>query len=385
MVFVIICTGCAKNPVTGRAELHLVSTKQEIKMGEKNYLYGQQASGGKYSIDPELSAYVTEVGKKLIAVSPRSSLPYEFVVLNDSVPNAWALPGGKIAVNRGLLVHLENEAELAAVLGHEITHAAARHGAKSMERQIIVTTGLAATNVALATTQKDDKISKLTNGAFSKGADVAANLIATKYGREAELEADNYGMEYMVKAGYDPNGAVSLQNTFVRLFEKKSPSWLEGLFASHPPSQERANANFERAKTKPRGLTLGKERYQEKIAKLKKRISAYENYDNGVKAYQNGELSSALQLVNNAIKEEPQEALFYGLKGDVLAKQDAKDAALEAYEHAITRDANYFYYFHQRGVLLEKMGRKQEAKRDLQHSQQLLPTETAENLLKLIG
>ena len=82
---------------------------------------------------PELTTYVNEVGQKLAAVADRK-LPYEFVVLNNSVPNAWALPGGKIAVNRGLLTELQNEAELAAVLGHEIVHAAARHGAKAQER-----------------------------------------------------------------------------------------------------------------------------------------------------------------------------------------------------------------------------------------------------------
>ncbi len=381
----VILSGCAKNPVTGHHELHFVSTKQEIKMGEKNYLYGQQASGGKYTLDPELTSYVNEVGKKLAAVSPRPDLPYEFVVLNDSVPNAWALPGGKIAINRGLLIHLENEAELAAVLGHEITHAAARHGAKSMERQIILSTGLAATNVALATTAKDDTTSKLATTALTKGAGVAVEMVSTKYSREAELEADAYGMSTMVKAGYDPSAAVSLQKTFVRLFDKKSPSWVEGLFASHPPSQERADANFARAQSMPKNLTLGKERYQQKIAHLKQREPAYTAYENGLKAYKSGDFSQALQLVNDAISKEPAESLFYGLKGDVLTKQDAKDKALEAYQTAISHNADYFYYFHQRGLLLEKMGRKQEAKADLQHSQQLLPTETADQLIKQIG
>lgn len=380
----IMITSCAKNPVTGQPEFQFVSTEKEIKMGESNYLQGQQVNGGKYALDPELNAYVDEVGKKLVSVSSRPSLPFEFVVLNSSIPNAWAMPGGKIAVNRGLLTHLHNEAELAAVLGHEITHAAARHGAKSMERQIILSTSLAATNVALATTSKD-KSSGLKNGALMASAGVAAGLVSTKYSREAELEADAYGMDYMVKAGYDPRAAVSLQQTFVKLSEKKSTNWAQGLFASHPPSQERANANLARAKTLPKGLTLGQERYQQKIALLKKREPAYQDYDKGISAYEKGDLASALKFANEAIQKEPKEALFYGLKGDVLVKQNVQDQALEAYQHAIARDANYFYYYHQRGILLEQMGRKQEAKLDLQHSQQLLPTETAEQLIKKIG
>src|SRR5947207_84304 len=92
----LILSSCAKNPVTGRQELHLVSTQKEINIGKENYLFGQQTSGGQYVLDKELNNYVQEVGQKLAKVSDRSDLPYEFVVLNDSVPNAWALPGGKI-------------------------------------------------------------------------------------------------------------------------------------------------------------------------------------------------------------------------------------------------------------------------------------------------
>lgn len=123
-----LMTGCVINPVTGDRELALVSADQEIAIGEQQYAPSQQMQGGEYSIDPELTAYVKGVGDRLAAVSDRQ-LPYEFVVLNSSVPNAWALPGGKIAVNRGLLTELGSEAELAAVLGHEIVHAAARNAA----------------------------------------------------------------------------------------------------------------------------------------------------------------------------------------------------------------------------------------------------------------
>ncbi|MGD9592831.1 MAG: M48 family metalloprotease [Candidatus Berkiella sp.] len=385
LIPLVLLTACAKNPVTGQTELHLLSQKQEISMGEKNYLYGQQSGGGVYTIDPELSNYVNELGKKLVAVSDRSDLPFEFVVLNSSVPNAWALPGGKIAVNRGLLVHLENEAELAAVLGHEITHAAARHGAKSMERQVLLSSGLAATNVALATTTKDTAASKMTTSAIGASAGIAANLVSTKYSREAELEADHYGMNYMVKAGYDPSAAVSLQKTFVKLFDNKSPSWVEGLFASHPPSQERANANLQRALTMPKNLTLGKERYQKMIALLKKRDTAYKDYDEGLKAFSDGQLDKALTLSEKAILQEPKEALFYGLKGDVLSKQHQREKALEAYQEAIKHNKDYFYYYQQRGLLLEQMDRKSEAKADLEKSQHLLPTDIVAAHLKQLS
>ena len=119
------------------------------------------------------------------------------------------LPGGKIAVNRGLLTALRNESELAAVLGHEVAHAAARHGAKRMERNIASQTVMLGAAVLASGTEYA--------GEVVGGAQQLAGLINQKYSRDAEREADFYGTEFMVKAGYDPYGAVTLQETFVRL------------------------------------------------------------------------------------------------------------------------------------------------------------------------
>ncbi len=141
------------------------------------------------------------MGQKLAAVADRR-LPYEFVVLNSSVPNAWALPGGKIAVNRGLLTELHNEAELAAVLGHEIVHAAARHGAKAQERGTLMQVGMAAAQIGAAIGGVDQNVANLA----IQGAGVGAQMIQQKYSREQELESDQYGMKYMKAAGYDPWG-----------------------------------------------------------------------------------------------------------------------------------------------------------------------------------
>lgn len=378
---VLTLLGCAKNPVTGKSEFQVVSQQREIRMGEENYAFGQQAGGGIFLQDPELTAYVASVGQKLAKHSPRSDLPYEFVILNESVPNAWAMPGGKIAVNRGLLVELKNEAELAAVLGHEITHAAARHSAKAMERQIVLATGLIAANIALAT-QENSTAEHMRNEALMAGAQVAAALVTTKYGRHAELEADAYGIDAMVKAGYDPMAAVSLQETFVRLSEKQSQNWLSGLFASHPPSKERVKANLKKAQKLPHNLDLGTDKYTAKMARLKALEPAYKAYDEGIKASQKKEYAKAMNCVNEAIKLAPKEALFYGLKGDLLARSKLNNEALAAYNTALSLDSSYFYYYHQRGKLYKQMGQYAKAQADLRHSQSLLPTEMANNLLQ---
>ena len=222
-----------------------------------------------------IKKHVEPVGQKLAAVSDRD-LPYEFVVLNNSVPNAWAMPGGKIAINRGLLTELSSEAELAAVLGHEIVHAAARHSAQQMTRAMLSQVLVVATAVAAS----DSDYGSLAVGSAGLGA----QLINSTYGRGAELESDLYGMRYMSKAGYDPQGAVTLQETFVRLSQGGRQDWLSGLFASHPPSQARVDANRRTAAELPPGGQLGADSFQRAMQKTMQAKPAYDAYDEGRKA-----------------------------------------------------------------------------------------------------
>lgn len=364
--------GCVANPVTGRKELRLVSEAQELQIGKQHYVTSQQMQGGTYNVDPELTRYVQEVGQKLASVSDRE-LPYEFVVLNNSVPNAWALPGGKIAINRGLLTEFDNEAELAAVLGHEIVHAAARHGAKGVERGMllqgaIITTGLLARDSDYA-------------GLILGGAQLAAGLLSQKYGRDAERESDQYGTQYMSRAGYDPKAAVSLQEVFVRLSSNKSPDWISGLFASHPPSQERVENNKRTAAALPPGGKLNRKRYQQKIAHIKRTKPAYEAHDKGRKALKDGDVQQAITLARKAIKIESREAQFHGLLGDALFSQERYRRALPHYNRAITLQDRFFHYYVQRGVTHDKLDNAQSAREDLERSTKLLPTATANNAL----
>jgi predicted Zn-dependent protease len=360
--------GCAINPVTGQRELALVGQEQEIAIGNKQYEPGRQMQGGDYLADPPVSAYVNTVGQKLAAVSDRS-LPYEFKVLNNSIPNAWALPGGKIVVNRGLLLELNNEAELAAVLSHEIVHAAARHGAKSMEKGMLMQGALFATHLATA----GSDYAPLAVG----GAQLAASLITQKYSREAELEADFYSMHYMSRAGYDPQSAVNLQQTFVKLAEGRDANWLAGLFASHPPSRERIEANRRTAQSLPPGGELGAQRYAEQTRHLRQTAPAYKAYDEAVLALKKGDSSSALGLVDSALAIEPKEALFYGLQGDIFFVQESYNKALGSYDQAIQHNDNFFHFYAQRGLTREKLGDTQGARTDLTRSATLLPTATA--------
>ena len=368
----VLLAGCAVNPVTGRNELSLVSEQQELAVGEEQYAPARQSQGGDYVVDHELTAYVSQVGQKLAAVSDRK-LPYEFKVLNSSVPNAWALPGGKISINRGLLTELQSEAELAAVLGHEIVHAAARHGAQSMSKGMLLQVGAA--GAALAT--QGTSYANLAQ----MGAGLGAQLITQKYGRDAERESDFYGMQYMVRAGYDPQGAVNLQRTFVKLSEDKQQEWITGLFASHPPSQERVQNNIKLAATMPKGGELGVARYHAKIAHLLKTKPAYEAYDEGRKALTKDEIAKAGRLAQQAIGLEPKEALFYGLKGDVEQENQRLKPALKHYYKATQLNPDFFYYYLQRGKVEEQLQLNIQAQTDLERSIELLPTGDAYNSL----
>jgi predicted Zn-dependent protease len=366
--------GCGVNPVTGKKELQFISEEQEVKMGEQYYAPTQQSEGGDFDLLPELTEYVNSVGQKLAAVSDRK-LPYEFVVLNNSVPNAWALPGGKIAINRGLLTELKNEAELAAVLGHEIVHAAARHGARAQERGTLLQAGLVLAQIGAAVGGVDQNAA----GLLLQGASVGAQLVQTKYSREQELEADRYGMEYMKRAGYDLSGAVTLQETFVRLAESgnRKQSWLEGLFASHPPSTERVEANKRTAAQLGAGGKLGQEEYSASIAPLMKMQPAYAKHHEAELAAQKKDYATARRLANEAIEMLPNEGLFHQLLGDIDLTEKKPEAALTHYRKAIELNPDYFGSYLGAGVAQYQTGNRSEAEQWLKKSAELLPTAPA--------
>jgi predicted Zn-dependent protease len=361
--------GCAVNPVTGQRELQLIPESVELSQGEQQYQPAQQAGGGEYRLDPELSAYVREVGTRLAGIGDRPNLPYEFVVLNSSVPNAWTLPGGKIAVNRGLLLALGDESELAAVLGHEVVHAAARHPAQSMQRGLALQAALLGLGIGLADTSY--------GSLAGAGASIGAALVAQSYSREQELEADHYGMIYMSRAGYDPQAAVTLQETFVRLAEGRQGGWLEGMFSSHPPSIERVEANRATLASLPPGGNLDREDFRRHLASLLRTRDAYRAHDEGRAALSRNDARRALRQADEALKIEPREALFYGLRADAETRLRRYDDALEDYTQAIERNADYFQFYLQRGLLHRRAGDEDLARSDLEKSVSLLPTSVA--------
>jgi predicted Zn-dependent protease len=375
VTLLLALSACGTNPVTGKREIQFVSEAQELQIGAQQYAPTRQSEGGDFKQLPELTSYINEIGQKLAAVSDRK-LPYEFVVLNNSVPNAWALPGGKIAVNRGLLTELHSESELAAVLGHEITHAAARHGAKAQERGTLLQAGLAVATIGAAVGGADQNVA----GLLIQGAGLGAQLVQTRYGREQELEADLYGMKYMKTAGYDPWGAVTLQESFVRLASEsgaKQQSFIEGLFASHPPSQERVEKNKQTAETLGRGGEVGDAKFVARLKPLLEIKPAYDKHDKALTAARKKDYAQARQLASEAVTLLPKEARFHQTLGEIALSEKDHTRAIGYYEKAIQLDPGYYGAYLGAGVAQYRAGNKAKAEEMLATSAKLLPTAPA--------
>lgn len=217
---------CAVNPVTGKKELMLMSEQQEIALGIQSDPE-VVASFGLYE-SPAIQAFISEKGTKMAAVSHRSNLEYHFKVLDSPVVNAFALPGGFVYFTRGIMAHFNNEAEFAGVLGHEIGHVTARHGARQQTTQILGQAGL----IFGLIISKD----------FAQFADVASQalgLLFLKFSREHETESDRLGVEYSTKIGYDAREMAGFFQTIKRL--SGDQGGIPTFMSTHPDPLDRYN------------------------------------------------------------------------------------------------------------------------------------------------
>src|SRR4051812_5990487 len=206
LLFVAVLSACATNPATGKRQFSLMSEEQEISIGQEQD--GQvRKEMGAYA-DRELQQYVNDIGVKLAQVAERPNLPWHFTVVDVPAINAFALPGGYIYITRGILPFLQDEAQLAGVLGHEIGHVTARHAAQQYTRSIGGTIGLAALSIFVPAARPLGDI-----------ASSALGVLFLKYGRGDELQADSLGAKYESTGGWDPDGVPSMLSTLGRLDE----------------------------------------------------------------------------------------------------------------------------------------------------------------------
>ncbi|UCD16869.1 MAG: M48 family metalloprotease [Candidatus Zixiibacteriota bacterium] len=250
LVFVsIILAGCATTGPGGKQSLILIGSATEVSIGESM----DQEIRAKNQIlqDSSWQGYMDEISGRIVSRCDRRDIEYHFAIIKSDQVNAFATPGGYVYLYTGLLKTMDNEAELAAVMAHEISHVVARHGIKRLQ---------AAMGVALL----QELLLGESPEALNTVVNVGLGLTFAEYSRENEREADTYGMQYMMAAGYHPDAAITMFEKLASMSDG-SPGFFERLSMSHPQTQERianAKALIASLKPLPPGLELKTTRYQ---------------------------------------------------------------------------------------------------------------------------
>lgn len=228
-ILLVLLLGCATTGPGGKKSLILIPTESEVEIGKE--VAADVEKTEKVLNNATVQNYVNNVGQKIVKVCDRRDIKYSFKVLENKEINAFACPGGFIYIYTGLLKEFNNEAQLSAVLAHEVGHVVARHSIKRLQ---------AVYGYAIV---MEVTLGPKMGATARKMVDAAAGLILQGYGRENEFEADNYGILYSKKAGYNPKGMIQVFQKF-KAMEGSPPNAFEQLLASHPPASDRiANGN----------------------------------------------------------------------------------------------------------------------------------------------
>lgn len=248
--------GCAINPATGANELMLVSEAQEIEMGTQ---YDREivATMGLYP-DSAMQRYIQQLGARMAAASERPGLPWTFRVIDDPTVNAFAVPGGFVYITRGIMAHLNNEAQLASVVGHEIGHITARHTARSMSKQQLAQIGLVVGSIA--------------SDRFAQFADLAGQglgILFLKFSRDDENQADELGLRYLGRTDFDVREMPGVYAMLDRMSaasgqEGRLPDWL----STHPAPADRRDRITRMVAAMPQdfaGKTVNRDGYERRL------------------------------------------------------------------------------------------------------------------------
>ncbi|HBG27479.1 MAG: hypothetical protein A2Y10_02800 [Planctomycetes bacterium GWF2_41_51] len=217
----LFLVGCQTNPVTGETEFVIISPEREKEMGA-DYAKEVEKELGKSVQDVQLQNYISSVGQSVAKVSHMADYGFSYKAIDHNSVNAFAIPGGYIYITTGMLKQMNNEAQLAAVLGHETAHVTARHIANQMTRDLMINLGLTAASYRVPTTAL-------------RVAGIVAQLEGMSFTRTQERQADQVGLDYLVKAGYTPNGMIETMEILERQSESKPIEFL----STHPSPENR--------------------------------------------------------------------------------------------------------------------------------------------------
>jgi predicted Zn-dependent protease len=363
-----VAAGCATNPVTGSTQFMTVSEEEEIQI-DRQYSPMQFSDDYGPVQDTALNGYVSGVGRALASRTHRPNMPYSFRVVNATYINAYAFPGGSIACTRGILASLNDEAELAALLGHEIGHVNARHTAEQMSKGQVsnILVGGLSIIADVAAPGLGQVASSL--GGFGAGAFLAS------YSRDNERQADALGTEYMVKAGYGPDGMVELMEMLNSL-NKSKPSAIELMFSTHPMSDERYQSAVNAVRTTyagAKGLPLYRERYMDNTARLRSIKGAIDEMQKGDKALAAKNYSQAEDHYQTALKQAPNDyaGLVSMAKCQLIQKKYSEGARYARQATSVYPQEAQGH--HLSGFAALNLKEYESAYQDFQASQRLLP------------
>lgn len=361
-------TGCAVDPVTGKKQLMMVSEQQEIEIDKQQSPY-QFSSDYGITQDKNINQYVTRVGKKLIPYVHRPGMPYNFQCVNAIYINAYAFPGGSIAVTRGILLKLDNEAQLASLLGHELGHVNARHTAEQVSKGQL--SSLLVGGLSIAAGTQGAGLGDVTQQLALLGQ----GLLLSKYSRDNEREADYLGNEYMVKAGYASSGFVGLMEMLESL-NRERPSSAQVLFSTHPMSRERLTAAVQRSNGQyqySNQFPLNRERYMDSIASLRAKKTAIELLQKGEKYLAQKKYDTAEELFEKSLKQIKNDYTAHVLMAKCLMIRKKTKQALSHASQAkrIYPSETQGYYI--AGIASTALQKYTNAYRDFSQCEQLLP------------
>lgn len=253
---IILFSGCSVNPATGKQQFNLVSEAQEIALGQE----ADPSIVAQYGVyqDPDLEGWIDTLGQQIAAISERPELPWTFRLLDDPLVNAFALPGGFIYLTRGILAHLGSEAEVVGVLGHEVGHVTARHGASQMSKGMLAQVGLGAASIAVSP-ELGPAVDALGSG---------MGLLFLKFGRDDERQADSLGVRYSLATGFDPRSLADVFDTLDRVSGGEEAGRPPGWLSTHPsPGNRQQLLDAEVARLNPRldGLKVGELTYLKRL------------------------------------------------------------------------------------------------------------------------
>lgn len=361
--------GCATDPVTGKNQLMLMSQAQEVAVDQEHSPHQFSADYGAAQ-DQGLNRYIDAVGGTLAARSHRPEMPYSFRAVNAAYINAYAFPGGSIAATRGILLEMENEAELAGLLGHELGHVNARHTAEQATTGMLVNAAVMGGAAYASTTNYRDYA-----GVVAALGGLGGGALLAHYSRDNEREADALGMEYMTKTGYNPEGMVGL----MEILEKKGhekPSAIEMMFATHPMSSERLATARETAGSRYgqlRSLPLGRERYMDHTAGLRKQKETIVALQNGDKEMREKRYSQAEALFGQALKKTPEDYAALVMMAKCQVAQGRPAEAKRYTERARSVYPQEAQALHIEGLALMMTKRFDEANAMFSRYEQVLP------------